>query len=148
MNSDLLDEYCENYFGHTDWSMDWDEAGNLIITFHKEPRPDYLADQHEEDCPTMDGFGCHCGDVKVKNHVRMRKDLAEEGISIPAGLSYKDYDDLQEITYLTAEDMEGAVEFDTGEDPDSHAFCPVKLADGRVFYMIGVDLDWFSEEEL
>jgi hypothetical protein len=146
MNSDLLDKYCENQFGHTDWSMDWDDAGNLIITFNKNPSVQYLADQeHESDCPATDGFGCHCDDPMP---VRMRKDLAKEGISIPAGLSYKDYDDLQEIIYLSAEDMDGAVEYDTGEDPDSHAFCPVKLKDGRIVYMIGVDLDWFSEEEV
>jgi hypothetical protein len=138
MNIDLLDEYCEKEFGHQDWSVSWDKDGNMVITFHKEARPEYLVDQAideeaEEPTPVQ---------------VRMRKDLAEEGITIPAGLSYKDYDDLQEITHLTAEDMEGAVEYDTGEDPDSHAFCPVKLKDGRVFYMIGVDLDWFSEEEV
>jgi hypothetical protein len=74
--------------------------------------------------------------------VRMRDDLAEQGMSVPAGLSYKDYDDLQEVIYLSAKDMEGAIGYDTGEDPDSHAYCPVKLADGRVFYMIGADLDW------
>jgi hypothetical protein len=131
MNSDLLDEYCEMEFGHTDWCMDWDDAGNMIITFRKEPSAEYLADQEleEEDQPTP---------------VRMRKDLAEEGITIPAGLSYKDYDDLQEVIHLSAEDLEGAIEWDTGEDPDSHAFCPVKLKDGRVVYMIGVDLEWFN----
>ena len=138
MNSDLLDEYCEEEFGHQDWSMSWDNAGNMVITFHKEARPEYLADMEaekeaEEPAPVQ---------------VRMRKDLAEEGITIPAGLSYKDYDDLQEVIYLSAEDMDGAVEYDTGEDPDSHAFCPVKLKDGRVVYMIGVDLDWFSEGEV
>jgi hypothetical protein len=74
--------------------------------------------------------------------VRMRDDLAKQGMFVPAGLSYKDYDDLQEVIYLSAKDMEGAEGYETGEDPDSHAFCPVKLADGRVFYMIGVDLDW------
>jgi hypothetical protein len=74
--------------------------------------------------------------------VRMRDDLAEEGILIPAGRSYRDYDDLREITYLGAKDLEGAEEYDTGENPDDHAFCPVKLKDGRWFYFIGVDLDW------
>ena len=74
--------------------------------------------------------------------VRMRDDLAEQGILVPAGISYKDYDNLQEVIYLSAKDMEGAIGYDTGEDPDSHAYCPVKLADGRVFYMIGADLDW------
>ena len=127
MNSDLLDEYCDNEFGHTDWQISFNPDGNRVVTFFKEARPEYLAEQEEEDPPAQ---------------VRMRKDLAEEGVLIPAGLSYKDYDDLQEITHLSAKDLDGAVEFDTGEDPDSHAFCPVKLADGRVFYMIGVDLDW------
>jgi len=131
MNSDLLDEYCEMEFGHTDWYMDWDDAGNMIITFRKEPSAEYLADQEVEDEP-------------APTPVRMRKDLAEEGITIPAGLSYKDYDDLQEIIHLSAEDLEGAIEWNTGEDPDSHAFCPVKLKDGRVVYMIGVDLEWFN----
>ena len=74
--------------------------------------------------------------------VRMRDDLAKQGMSVPAGLSFQDYDDLQEITYLNATDLEGAEGYDTGEDPDSHAFCPVKIRDGRVFYMIGADLDW------
>ena len=74
--------------------------------------------------------------------VRMRDDLAKQGMSVPAGLSFQDYDDLQEVTYLNATDLDGAVGFDTGEDPDSHPFCPVKLRDGRVFYMIGADLDW------
>jgi len=134
MNSDLLDEYCEEEFGHTDWSMDWDANGNMVITFYKEARAEFLADQEddEEDKPTP---------------IRMRKDLAEDGIRIPAGLSYKDYDDLQEIIYLSAEDLEGAYEYDTGEDPDSHAFCPAKLKDGRIVYFIGVDLEWFDDEE-
>jgi hypothetical protein len=134
MNSDLLDEYCEMEMGHTDWSMDWDQAGNLIVTFRKNPSAEYLADQEDDQA-----------DFRP---VRMRKDLAKDGIRIPAGLSYKDYDDLQEIMYLSAEDLEGAVEFDTGEDPDSHAFCPAKLADGRVVYLIGVDLEWFDGEDL
>jgi hypothetical protein len=138
-NSDLLDEYCEQEFGHADWSMDWDEVGNLLITFHKEPRPGYIEelesekeyDEEEASAPTP---------------IRMRRDLAKEGISIPAGLSYVDYDDLQEIIYLSDEEMEGAVEYDTGEDPDSHAFCPAKLKDGRIVYFIGVDLEWFDNE--
>jgi len=144
MNSDLLDEYCEMEFGHADWSMDWDEAGNMIVTFRKEASAEYLA-EHEEDCPATDGFGCRCDEPR---HIRMRRDLAQDGIQIPAGLSYKDYDDLQEIIYLKAEDLDGAVEYDTGEDPDSHAFCPAKLKDGRIVYLIGVDLEWFDGEDL
>lgn len=74
--------------------------------------------------------------------VRMREDLAEEQLLVPAGLSYSDYDDLHDDFYLSAEDLDGAVMWEDEEDPDSHAFCKVKLSDGRIVYMIGADLDW------
>ena len=77
--------------------------------------------------------------------VRMRDDLAKLGMTVPAGLSFLNYDDLQEITYLNSTELDGAVEIDTGDDPDSHPFFPIKLRDGRVFYMIGIDLDWEAE---
>jgi hypothetical protein len=48
-DSDLLDEYCEEQYGHTDWSMDWDEQGNMIVKFHKEPRQCYLDEMAEEE---------------------------------------------------------------------------------------------------
>lgn len=38
MNSDLLDEYCESEFGHTDWEVTWDADGNLVVTFFKKAR--------------------------------------------------------------------------------------------------------------
>lgn len=79
------------------------------------------------------------------SNVRMRDDLAEQELLVPAGLSYKDYDDLQGVTYLSASDLEGAQGYDNGEDPDDHAFAVIKLKDGRVFYMISVDLDWSYE---
>jgi hypothetical protein len=74
--------------------------------------------------------------------VRMRDDLAQEGLLIPAGLGFSDYDDLHDDFYLSAEDLKGAVGYDNGVDSDSHPFIVVKLRDGRVVYMIGVDLDW------
>lgn len=77
--------------------------------------------------------------------VRMRKDLAEEGLTIPGGLAYRDYDELMYVEYFSAEDLEGAEEYDDGEDADNHPFCPVKLKDGSWFYFIGVDLDWIRE---
>ena len=132
MNSDLLDEYCEAEFGHTDRAMSWDADGNMVITFHKKPTKEYLSDFVVEEGART---------------VKMRKDLAEQGLTIPAGKSWSVYDNLEDVIYLSAEDLEGAVECDTGEDPDSHAFCPVKLRDGQVVYMIGVDLEWFEEEE-
>jgi len=131
MNSDLLDEYCEEMFGHTDWVMSWDNDGNLVITFHKEPRKEYWSDFIVEE---------------GQRPIKMRKDLAREGILIPAGKSWSNYDDLEDVMHLSEEDLEGAYEYDTGEDPDSHAFCPVKLKNGEVVYLIGADLEWFEEE--
>jgi hypothetical protein len=78
--------------------------------------------------------------------VAMRVDLAEQELLIPAGMAYRNYDDLMYIEYFSAEDLEGAEEYDTGENPDDHAFCPVKLKDGRWFYFIGVDLEWRNEK--
>ena len=40
MNSDLLDEWCELEFGHTNWQMDADDEGNIIIKFFVKPRED------------------------------------------------------------------------------------------------------------
>jgi hypothetical protein len=78
--------------------------------------------------------------------VAMRADLAEQELLIPAGMAYRNYDDLMYIEYFSAQDLEGAEEYDTGENPDDHAFCPVKLKDGRWFYFIGVDLEWRNEK--
>ena len=74
--------------------------------------------------------------------VRMRDDLAEQGILIPAGMAYRDYDDLMYVEYFSAKDLEGAEDYDSGDNPDDHPFTPVKLKDGRWFYFIGIDLDW------
>jgi len=41
MNTDLLDEYCQNLYGHTDWSIDWQD-GNQVVTFFQKARPEYL----------------------------------------------------------------------------------------------------------
>lgn len=49
MNSDLLDEYCEEEYGHKDWTMDWDKQGNLIIKFYKKPRKCYLEENEESE---------------------------------------------------------------------------------------------------
>lgn len=49
MNSDLLDEYCEEEFGHTDWSRTWDVDGNMTVVFFKEARQCYLDEMDEEE---------------------------------------------------------------------------------------------------
>lgn len=78
----------------------------------------------------------------TKYTVRMRDDLAEGGFEIPAGTGYRDYDDLQGVTYLKASELAGAEEYNNGDDPDSHPFQVVKLTDGRVLYVISADLDY------
>lgn len=79
--------------------------------------------------------------------VSLRKDLAEEGVLVPA------FDDItpsgHEIgdTYLGAKDLEDAEQIEDLCD-DTHPqynFNRIKLKDGRVFFMYGVDLDWIQE---
>ena len=76
------------------------------------------------------------------NKVRMRSDLAEEGMSVPAGKSFEDYDNLVDVIYLTADDLEDAVQGNDPADADDHPYCYVKLRDGRCFYMVSADLDF------
>ena len=47
-NGDLLDDYCDSEFGHTDWSMTFDDDGNMICTFFKNARPEYLEELQNE----------------------------------------------------------------------------------------------------
>ena len=39
--SDLLDQYCKQLFGHTDWEFALVD-GNVAVTFYKTARPEYL----------------------------------------------------------------------------------------------------------
>lgn len=76
------------------------------------------------------------------NKIRMRSDLAEEGMSVPAGKSFEDYDTLVDVIYLSADDLVDAVQGSDPADGDDHPFCYVKLRDGRCFYMVSADLDF------
>ena len=76
------------------------------------------------------------------NKVRMRSDLAEEGMSVPAGKGFESYDTLVDKVYLSADDLEDAVQGNDPADTDDHPYCYVKLRDGRCFYMVSVDLDF------
>jgi hypothetical protein len=76
------------------------------------------------------------------NKIRMRSDLAEEGMSVPAGKSFEDYDTLVDVIYLSADDLEDAVQGNDPADADDHPYCYVKLRDGRCFYMVSADLDF------
>jgi len=46
--ADLLDEYCDYGFGHSDWKMDFDADGNMVVTFFKQARPEYLEELQAE----------------------------------------------------------------------------------------------------
>jgi hypothetical protein len=76
------------------------------------------------------------------NKVRMRSDLAEEGMSVPAGKSFESYDTLVDVIYLSADDLVDAVQGNDPVDTDTHPYCYVKLRDGRCFYMVSADLDF------
>ena len=74
--------------------------------------------------------------------IRMRDDLAEEGLAVPASKSFKKYDTQVDVVYITAEELEGATYGDDLAHPDDHPFCYVELKDGRCLYFISVDLDF------
>ena len=76
------------------------------------------------------------------NRIRMRTDLAEEGMSVPAGKSFESYDTLVDVIYLSADDLVDATYGNDPVDTDTHPFCYVKLRDGRCFYMVSADLDF------
>ena len=48
--------------------------------------------------------------------IKMRSDLAKEGYTVPAGLSYQEYDDLIVDFYLSEDDLIGAEGYDNGVD--------------------------------
>ena len=74
--------------------------------------------------------------------IRMRADLAQDEMSIPASKTFSDYDTLDDTIYITAQELEGAVQGDDPADPDDHPFCYVQLKDGRALYFISADLDF------
>ena len=76
------------------------------------------------------------------NKVRMRSDLAEEGMSVPAVNSFESYDTLVDVIYLSADDLVDATQGNDPVDTDTHPYCYVELRDGRCFYMVSADLDF------
>ena len=77
--------------------------------------------------------------------VSMRKDLAKRQLSVPAGIGYSGYDTLEDVLYLTADDLQGSV---VGPDKhgDAHPFCRVKLSNQMLVYMHSSDLDFHEDE--
>ena len=82
------------------------------------------------------------------NMIQMRRDLAKEGLSVPASRTFSNYDTLDDDLYISAEELEGAVQGDDPADPDDHAFCYVQLRDGRSLYFMGVDLDFINKRKI
>jgi hypothetical protein len=74
--------------------------------------------------------------------IRMRDDLAEEGVSVPASATFEKYDTLGDVVYITAEELEGATQGNDPADPDDHAYWYIKLKDGRSLYFLSVDLEF------
>lgn len=74
--------------------------------------------------------------------IRMRDDLAEEGLTIPASKSFVNYDTQVDVSYITAQELIGATYGDDPAHPDDHPFCYVQLRDGRSLYFLSVDLDF------
>jgi len=80
--------------------------------------------------------------------IRMRDDLAEEGLSVPASTTFSNYDTLDDDLYITAQELEGATQGEDPADPDDHAFWYIQLKDGRSLYFIGADLDFEYTKEI
>ena len=78
----------------------------------------------------------------MKTIITMRADLAEDWLAVPASKSFKNYDTQVDVSYITAEELEGATYGDDPADPDDHPFCYVELKDGRSLYFLSVDLDF------
>ena len=76
--------------------------------------------------------------------VRMRDDLAEDGLAIPAFDDVNDYEQCVGNHYIGAEELIGAElegNTDNCDDP-RYNYTRLRLKDNRLLYFIGVDLDF------
>ncbi len=74
--------------------------------------------------------------------IRMREDLIEEELAVPASFTFENYDTMIDAIFITAEELEEATQGDDPRKADEHAFCYVQLKDGRSMYFLSVDLDF------
>ena len=81
-------------------------------------------------------------ETESNDTIRMRDDLALEGLAVPACRTFKDYDTMVDVVYITAEELDGATYGNDPAHPDDHPFCYVQLKDGRSLYFVSVDLDF------
>ena len=81
--------------------------------------------------------------------VMLRVDLAVDGYSVPAYDYVTAPDNGHGGTYLNARELEGAIALGCDLDDDTkpeYNFERIKLLDGRVFFMHGIDLDYLDGE--
>jgi len=71
--------------------------------------------------------------------VRMRDDLARDDVEVPAWTNLD-----APATYLKADDLRGARFLPDlcDESSPEYNYNRIELADGRIFFMVGVDLDF------
>ena len=76
--------------------------------------------------------------------VRMRDDLAEDGLAIPAFDDVLEYEHCVGNHYIGAEELIGAELEGNTEDSDDprYNYTRLRLKDNRLLYFIGVDLDF------
>ena len=74
--------------------------------------------------------------------IRMREDLIEDELAVPASFTFENYDTMIHPTFVTAEELEGATQGNDPRGSEDHAFCYVELKDGRSMYFLSVDLDF------
>ena len=76
--------------------------------------------------------------------VIMRKDLAEDGLSIPAFEDVLEHEHYVGEHYIGAEELVGAKLEGNTEDCDDprYNYTRLRLSDNRLLYFVGVDLDF------
>ena len=75
----------------------------------------------------------------IYNSIRMRDDLARDDVEVPAWTNLD-----APATYLKADDLRGArfLPDMCDESSPEYNYNRIELADKRVFFMVGVDLDF------
>jgi len=79
----------------------------------------------------------------IDRSVRMRDDLARDDVEVPAWIHMD-----APATYLNAKDLQGARFLPDlcDEDDVEYNYNRIELADKRIFFMVGVDLDFGSSD--
>lgn len=140
---DLIKQYRHEIVRDGDW---WHGTDEYSFNIHS-PENDGLFNINVYKVDPVKGmdnydYWLDFDPVFIGTKIRMRDDLAKEGLSVPASRTFSNYDTLDDDLYITAQELEGAVQGDDPADPDDHPFCYVQLKDGRSLYFISVDLDF------